>query len=192
MRTSQVDILIVPGWSNSGPDHWQSRWQRNLRTASRVEQDDWLQPDRDRWVARIAEAVAQAAQPVVLVGHSLGVIAILHAAPELDRQRVGGAFLVAPPDLENIPGWPRDEGQDWEGLVASFGPTPTTTLPFPSRVIASSNDTFCTVARAQELGGSWGADVSIVADAEHINAASGHGPWPEGLLTFGTFLRSLG
>ena len=192
MRTSQVDILIVPGWSNSGPDHWQSRWQRNLRTASRVEQDDWLQPDRDRWVARIAEAVAQAAQPVVLVGHSLGVIAILHAAPELDRQRVGGAFLVAPPDLENILGWPRDEGQDLEGLVASFGPTPTTTLPFPSRVIASSNDTFCTVARAQELGGSWGADVSIVADAEHINAASGHGPWPEGLLTFGTFLRSLG
>ena len=41
MRTSDADILMVPGWNGSGPDHWQSRWERNLKTARRIEQDDW-------------------------------------------------------------------------------------------------------------------------------------------------------
>lgn len=34
-------ILIVPGLFDSGPDHWQSHWQRALPTAERVEQSDW-------------------------------------------------------------------------------------------------------------------------------------------------------
>ncbi|WP_204314112.1 alpha/beta hydrolase, partial [Klebsiella aerogenes] len=21
-------VLLLPGWQNSGPDHWQSRWER--------------------------------------------------------------------------------------------------------------------------------------------------------------------
>ena len=113
MRTADVDIVIVPGWGDSGPDHWQSRWARNLRTARRVEQDDWLRPDREAWVARVVEAVAQATQPAVLVGHSLGVATILHAAPRLDRVRVAGAFLVSPSDLDAIDGWPTEQGQDW-------------------------------------------------------------------------------
>lgn len=191
MRTADVDILIVPGWSDSGPDHWQSRWARNLKTARRVEQADWLQPDRATWVARIVEAVAHTARPAVLVGHSLGVAAILHAAPSLNLSRVAGAFLVAPSDLDRLDRWPRDEGQDWERIAASFVPMPTERLPFPARVIASSDDEFCSTERALELGAAWGADTSIVAKMGHINSASGQGPWPEGLLTFGQFLRTL-
>ena len=30
MRTSDCEILIVPGLTNSGPDHWQSRWEGKL------------------------------------------------------------------------------------------------------------------------------------------------------------------
>lgn len=191
MRTSDVDILIVPGWSNSGPDHWQSRWARNLRTARRVEQADWLRPSRDAWVERIAEAVASAVRPAVLVGHSLGVAAILHAAPRLGPGRVAGAYLVAPSDLDALDQWPAPDRQDWRAIAASFAPMPTLPLPFPSRVIASADDGFCSVARAQSLGAAWGADVSIIANAGHINSDSGHGPWPEGLLTFGLFLKQL-
>ncbi len=192
MRTSDVEILIVPGWSDSGPDHWQSRWVRNLKTARRIEQADWYKPDRAAWVGRIAEVVGRAKLPVVLVGHSLGVAAILHAAHLLERGRVAGAYLVAPSDLEAHASWPRDEGQAWAEIVASFLPMPTERLPFPSRVIASSDDGFCSVVRAQALGAAWGGDVSVIANAGHINTASGHGPWPEGLLTFGLFLKSLG
>ncbi len=53
MKTSDADILIVPGWLNSGPDHWQSRWERNLKTARRIHQDDWHAPDRNAWVGNI-------------------------------------------------------------------------------------------------------------------------------------------
>lgn len=83
MKTSDADILIVPGWLSSGPDHWQSRWERNLKTARRIAQDDWHAPDRDAWVGNIVAAVHAASRPAVLVAHSLGVIAIAHAAPKL-------------------------------------------------------------------------------------------------------------
>lgn len=191
MRTGDVDILIVPGWSDSGPDHWQSRWARNLRTARRVEQADWFKPDREAWVSRIVAAVSEAQRPAVLVGHSLGVAAILHAAPMVERSRVAGAFLVAPSDLDAREAWPTDEGQDWEEIAASFVPIPLDRLPFPAKVIASSDDAFCSIERAQSMGAAWGADVSIIAGAGHLNTASGHGPWPEGLLTFGVFLKGL-
>ena len=49
-------VLIVPGWRDSGPGHWQSRWQAKLSTARRVEQRDWEKPMRDDWVARLRGA----------------------------------------------------------------------------------------------------------------------------------------
>jgi predicted alpha/beta hydrolase family esterase len=54
MRTSDCDILIIPGYTNSGPDHWQSRWERQLSTARRVEQANWDEPKRAEWVARVS------------------------------------------------------------------------------------------------------------------------------------------
>jgi uncharacterized protein len=191
MRTADVDILIVPGWSNSGPDHWQSRWERNLKTARRVEQTDWLKPDQAGWVANVVAAVAQAARPAVLVGHSLGVATILHAAPLMDVRKVAGAFLVAPSDLDALASWPEIDDVAWPAVAGGFAPMPTAPLPFPARVIASSDDPFCTIGRAHALGAAWGADVSILAKAGHINTESGHGPWPDGLMSFGMFLRTL-
>ena len=49
MKTADVDILIIPGWSSSGPDHWQTRWETRLPNARRVEQEDWYKPTRDGW-----------------------------------------------------------------------------------------------------------------------------------------------
>ena len=57
MRTSDAEILIVPGLNNSGPDHWQTRWQEKLSTAHRIEQKNWDQPDHAAWTHAIAERV---------------------------------------------------------------------------------------------------------------------------------------
>lgn len=193
MKTADADILIVPGWSDSGADHWQSRWERNLRTARRVVQDDWRTPRRDAWVAKVRAAIAASTRPVVLVGHSLGVATIVHAGLAMPRGLVAGAFLVGPADTDTWTTWPEPEpGQPWPDTIAEFAPMPMQPLSFPTRVIASSTDPFCTVERAQALAAAWAGDVSVIADAGHLNSDSGHGPWPEGLLTFGLFMKSLG
>jgi predicted alpha/beta hydrolase family esterase len=183
MRSSDVDILIVPGHDNSGPDHWQSRWERQLSTARRIEQESWDGSSKDDWVARIVEDVARADRAVVLVAHSLGVIAAVHAAPLLPQAKVLGAFLVGAPDIERED-FPLD-------LDPAFRPIPRDPLPFPSVLVVSRTDPFTSHARAEDLGYAWGSAVIDAGDAGHLNTASGHGPWPEGLMRFAGFLKKL-
>jgi predicted alpha/beta hydrolase family esterase len=192
MRTSDADILMVPGWNGSGPDHWQSRWERNLKTARRVEQDNWERPDKDRWVGNIIRAVATSSRPAVLVAHSLGAHAVAHAAEKLPQGAVSGAFLVAPPDLDKPETFPAELGQSWPEHGFGFGRSPTRRLSFPSLLLASTDDPFCCVERARELAAAWGSGLIEIGPAGHVNAASGHGPWPDGVLRFGAFLKQLG
>jgi predicted alpha/beta hydrolase family esterase len=195
MKTSEADILIVPGWSSSGPDHWQTRWEKNLKTARRVEQADWVKADRSRWVARIIEEVAASVRPVVIVAHSLGVVTVVHAAAKLARlpaSPVKGAFLVAPADADNGSAWPVTQGETFEGNAEGFTPVPLAPLPFPSVLVASANDPYCSLERARHFAKAWGSALIESGNLGHINAASGHGPWPDGLLAFGMFLQRLG
>ena len=183
MRTSDADILIVPGLGGSGPDHWQTRWEQKLSTACRVEQDDWDRPDCAAWTGRIADAVAQAERPVILVAHSLGVGAVVQAAPQFAPGAVRGAFLVAFSDIE------RD---DIARLIdPAFVPLPRDPLPFPSLLIASRNDPWCAYERAEDFSFAWGAALVDAGEAGHLNPDSGYGPWPEGLMRFAGFLRQL-
>lgn len=208
MKISEADILIVPGWSSSGADHWQSRWEKNIKTARRVEQADWYRPNKNAWVARLVEEVAQSVRPVVLVAHSLGVITVAHAAQKLARlpgNAVAGAFLVAPADVDNAHGWPVTEGWTFEadpardaavahhqgGDGGGFAPIPLAKLPFPSALIASSNDPYCSAGRAKLLAAAWGSALIESGEVGHINTTSGHGPWPDGLLAFGMFMQRL-
>lgn len=183
MRTSDVDILIVPGLTGSGPDHWQTRWQARLKTARRVEQDNWDRPDRKRWTGRLVEAVAASSRPVLLVAHSCGATTVVHAAAQLPPGRVVGAFLVAPPSER--------ASAAIDVIDRTFVPYPRDPLPFPSLVVASRNDEHCTWDEAGELALAWGSMLVDAGEAGHINTASGHGPWPEGALRLGTFLRAL-
>jgi uncharacterized protein len=184
MRTSDCDILIVPGYENSGPDHWQSRWQQRLSTARRVEQDNWEQPERDAWVSRLVSAVEGCRRPVVLVAHSLGVAAVVHAAPRFPHGVVRGAFLVALPDVESVAVRPVE-------VDPSFAPLPRDPLPFPSLLVASRSDPYCALERAEDFAFAWGSAPIDAGDAGHLNVASGYGPWPEGLMRFAGFLRRL-
>jgi predicted alpha/beta hydrolase family esterase len=183
MKTSDCDILIVPGHDNSGEDHWQSRWERQLSTAQRVIQENWETPDKNAWVARIVRDVAQAQKPVVLVGHSLGVVAIAYAAPLLPNGKVRGAFLVSLPDVERPDAVP--------AIDRAFAPIPREPLPFPSVLVASRTDPHCDYAKAEDISYAWGSAIVDAGDAGHLNTQSGHGPWPEGLMRFAGFLKQL-
>lgn len=182
MRANEADILIVPGLGGSGPEHWQSRWQAKLSTARRVDQVDWERPRLEDWRRKIVAEVEAAERPVVLVAHSLGAIAAVHAAAEL-RGKVRGAFLVAPPS-------PRAIGT-LEPVDADFADVPMRPLPFPSVLVASRDDPYAAYGEAEDLARAWGAKISDAGASGHLNAESGHGPWPEGLLRFAEFLKGL-
>ena len=182
MKVKDADILIVPGYTNSGPDHWQTRWQSKLSTARRVEQAEWSKPVREDWTAEVAKAVNEAERPVVIVAHSLGVATVIQAIPQF-RKPVAGAFLVAPPDVANPAIRPKH--------LMTFGPYSPDPLPFPSIVIASRNDPYSSFEVAENNAAAWGSLFIDAGEVGHLNAESGHGPWPEGSLTFAKFLSGL-
>ena len=72
-----VAVLVLPGWRNSGPLHWQSLWEQQYGY-QRVEQHDWDHPLRGDWITRLEDAVLDvpAGQPIALVAHSLGCILV--------------------------------------------------------------------------------------------------------------------
>jgi predicted alpha/beta hydrolase family esterase len=183
MKSSDCDILIVPGYENSGVDHWQSRWERQLSTARRIEQESWDAPNKKDWIECIVHEVEKAKKPVVLVGHSLGVVAVAHAAPHLPKGKVKGAFLVGLPDVERPDFVP--------AIDREFAPIPRDPLPFPSVLVASRTDPHCYYDKAEDMAYSWGSAIVDAGDAGHINTDSGHGPWPEGLMRFAGFLKQL-
>jgi len=161
-------VVIVPGWRDSGPGHWQSLWAEGLDGAVRVEQDDWVSPRRESWVRAIGDLILAQDAPVVVAAHSLGCVATTHLPPEATA-RIAGALLVAPADPER------------RAALNDFAPVPYAKLPYRSVVVASSNDPFCPVRLAGAYARAWGSEFVRMQNAGHINVDSGHGDWPLGL-----------
>jgi len=170
--------LILPGLSDSGPEHWQSLWEHDDPTFVRVVQRDWENPIRQEWVAELEAAVLAAGPDVVLIGHSTGcaLVAFWGAAT---AQTVRGALLVAPSDTE-APSYPVGP--------TGWRPLPLTPLKFPSIVVASSDDEYASLDRARLFADSWGSRFVPIGAAGHINAESGLGCWPQGRELLGELL----
>ena len=167
------NVLILPGWQNSGPDHWQSRWER-AHGYSRVEQHDWLRPLRGDWIARLEDLLLsldlERDGPAVLVAHSLGCLHVAAwAAHSRNTHRVKAALLVAPPDVER---------NDLRQMLPGWAPVPLNRLPFKSVLFSSNDDPSCAQQRARFFAGSWGAESIDAGPRGHLNAESGLGDWP--------------
>ena len=160
--------MIVPGWRDSRPGHWQSLWAEQWPGAVRVQQDDWITPSRQAWVASIGKTILAQEGPVVIAAHSLGCIATSHLPAEL-AARIQGALLVAPADPER------------RGALTDFAPVPYQSLPYRSILVASSDDPYCPVRTAGAYARAWGSEFVRLQKAGHINVEAGFGPWPLGL-----------
>jgi hypothetical protein len=169
-----ASVLILPGLGNSGPQHWQTHWQTE-HGYRRVEQANWDHPRLKDWLANLHTAVSAASSGVVLVAHSLACSLVAHYAQTLP-ERVLGAFLVSPADVESARCTP-DEAR-------CFAPIPLAPLPFPAHVVASADDPYVDVARAEFFAARWGAGFTDIGRCGHINASSGIGTWPEGHAQF--------
>jgi len=170
----QPTILTVPGLGGSGPSHWQSLWERERHDAIRAELGMWNTPHRNSWVTKLDQAISTAQAPVILVAHSLGCIAVAWWAslsPQPYGWPVAGALLVAPADVDRADAPPE---------ISGFAPAPRGALPFPSIVVASTDDPWITSQRAHSLAAEWGSHFAEVGALGHINAASGLGAWHDG------------
>jgi uncharacterized protein len=227
VRTRDCSFLIIPGYGGSGPDHWQSRWEARLPNTQRVIQKDWQASSQADWIHAIKAALASAPLPVIVIAHSLGVLATVsaleryevdkpstcstqpdlrsphvigkgsiyiqadarsgfldeHSEGEAKEQSIRGIFLVAPPESKTLATLPR--------IDPAFLRPSRKRLTYPSLLVASRNDPFCTFHMAQNYARDWGSNYVDAGESGHINTESGHGPWPEGLLCFATFLKTL-
>jgi len=164
-------VLVLPGWGDSGPEHWQSLWQER-HGFDRVTQRDWEHPERGEWVATLAAAVSASEAPTVLVAHSLACAMVAHWAGSANPKTIQGALLVAPADVDSEMHTP-DE-------VRSFAPMPMAPLPFPTIVVASRTDPYVRFVRAEAMAGAWGARLVDAGRMGHINPDAGVGEWAAG------------
>jgi predicted alpha/beta hydrolase family esterase len=169
-----ASVLLLPDFQIPATCTGRASGQAKHPEYHRVQQEDWDTPRCSDWIRTLHAAICSIGKgPVVLVGHSLACATIAHyAAQHADGEgRVAAAFLVAPSDVE-APTYPPGS--------TGFNPMPLRKLPFHSVVVASTDDPYVTLERAEFFAHSWGSHLIKIAKAGHINTASGYGPWPDG------------
>lgn len=168
-------ILILPGLGNSGAGHWQTQWEATMPNVVRVQQQEWDAPQRSAWVETLNTALLNIDGPVILVAHSLGCALVAWWAMEyghtVHANKIAGALLVAPADVEQA---------DLPASATGFSPMPRLRLPFKAIVVASSDDTWCTLPKAKSFASDWDAQFISIGALGHINAQSNLGDWPQG------------
>lgn len=166
--------LIVPGINGSGPEHWQTLWEKADSAFVRVEQKDWDNPELDAWMDTLNNATREK-QGSWIVAHSLGCLLVV--SRKFSGQ-VKGAFLVAPPD---------PAGPEFPAVAGSFKNLEQGKLRFPTMVVASENDPYSTMEFARKCATAWGSQFHSVGKKGHINSGSGLGFWQEGYDLFRKF-----
>jgi predicted alpha/beta hydrolase family esterase len=168
-------ILIVPGLRDHVAEHWQTLLEAKLPKAASVPP---LEHDKLSCAARVAAldaALAKIDGPVILVGHSAGVMITVHWAQK-HKRKIHGALLAAPADLET----PLPAGYPAIDALAENGwhPIPREPLPFPSIVGASRNDPLAKFERVESMAKDWGSRLVDLGEVGHLNPAAGFGEWP--------------
>jgi predicted alpha/beta hydrolase family esterase len=165
-----MQLIIVPGWHDSGPGHWQTLWEKKFKGV-RIQQKDWMKPKVEDWIHDTTAQIAALNGPLVIAAHSLGCFAVAAFAAHGRTDQVVGAMLVAPPDLEqeNLP-----------PTLVDFRKIELKTLPFPSVLVSSTTDPWCAPARSKSLAQTWGSHHVSIGAKGHINVDAGFGLWPEG------------
>ena len=173
-----TNFFIIPGLGNSGETHWQTFFEKSGPNFQRIQQQEWDAPVCSDWVTTINQAIAgYDPATVVLIAHSLGCSAIAHWAAQYNTI-IKGALLVAPSDLEAV---------QYTFPAKGFAPISSTKINFKTIVVASEDDPWVSIERAQFFAANWGSELINIGKAGHINAAAGYGDWVQGLEILKTF-----
>ena len=161
----------IPGLRNSGQNHWQTIWEKKYpNNFVRIEQDNWEQPDCEKWINRLEETLSKTnMKEVILIGHSVGCATIVNWFGRF-RHQIKGALLVAPSDVER---------GDYPNYISGFIPFYLEPLPFKTIVIASTNDHVVDFERAEYFADIWGSNFISIENGGHLERSI-NGDWEEG------------
>jgi uncharacterized protein len=205
--STNTTVLLLPGWLNSGPTHWQSLWEQ-AHGYTRVQQHDWQRPLRGDWCARLQEVVvnhiAQLAQtprslPPSLSKSELPVHYSIGLEHDLTTKNSKNIILVAHSlGCHLVAAWAAASRHASAVRAALLVAPPDLTqsdlppdlfnwrkpilnpLPFPTTCVISSNDPFSSHAAGRAIAAAWGARCVEAGPLGHINGDSGLGHWPAG------------
>ena len=181
--SEKYQLLNVPGIGDSGETHWHTNWERSFPEIKRVTQEDWENPDRDAWVNNLDSYIQESNEkPIVLISHSLGGGAVIHADLLNKLNAVKAVFIVALPDIERD-NFPKE--------CSGFVPMPKTELSIPGIMISSENDEWCDIEVAEKWSNQLGIPIINIGKKEHICQAEEFETWEEGKELLVTFLDSL-
>ena len=167
-------ILIIPGLGDSGESHWQTYWLKKFDNSVKLNQDNWDEPELNKWLEKLNKAILKINEPVFLIAHSLGVSLLVHWTERYNNSNVKGALLVAPADVDSPAHTP--------DVVRNFSPIPIGKIPFSSIVVASENDPFVNINRAKYFAAQWGSEFINIGAKGHINSDSNLEFWEDGQL----------
>jgi serine hydrolase len=173
-----VPTLVVPGWRDSGPRHWQTWLGEQLQAAGRavVRPDfgDLDHPSLPAWLAGLRTALAPLPPDGFdVVAHSLGAVLWLHhVADPGDAPRAARVLLVAPPAPNTA-----------IAEIAAFFPPPLDVDAVRhgadgTVLVAGDDDPYLPDGIAAAYGLPLKIATTVVAGGGHLNAESGFGEWP--------------
>jgi predicted alpha/beta hydrolase family esterase len=171
MKTENLYFFNIPGYSNSSEEHWQSIIEQEQKIpVRRIGQKDWYSPDCKQWISVLDDYLAgYDFSKVILIGHSLGCITIIHWLHKY-KKKIKAAILVAPADAGS-------EKFQKEIQAEGFNPVPLEKLDCYSVVVASENDEWVSLEKAEFYSDQWGSQFMNIGKAGHINVTSGYGKW---------------
>lgn len=144
-------------------------------------------PKKAEWVKEISRNIQNTKEDVILVGHSLGVPAVLRYLESLPKgKKILGAVLVSGPVFS-----PEEKkykpiknfftgGFDFEKIKKSCK---------NFAVIHGDNDTVVDIESAYILSGKLNCSIDIVKNGGHLNGSSGCYELPEAYLAILRFLK---
>lgn len=179
----QKRVIIIHGWKAAPEMHWfpwlkQELEKREFAVAV-PQMPDTDNPLLKRWVGKIRDTVGKPGTDTFLVGHSLGVLAILKYLETLPAgQKIGGAVLVAG-FSEPFPNMPRELDNFFAGGKINYVKISSSAGKFA--VISSDNDLFVPLRYGEFLSDKLNAAFLIMPSAGHIRQDEGFVQFPEAL-----------
>lgn len=187
---NEPKVFLIHGFEGSPNGGWRSSLMAKLALediyACSLPMPDPYTPTRDGWIEEIKHVVPTPNENIYLVGHSLGVPAILQYLKTLpEGAKIGGAVLVSGPYYNADDGY-KEKLKSFFEPDYDFAHYKKTCKNFV--VIHGDNDGVVPFSDAEEFSKALSCELVSIPNGGHLNGSSG---WRELPAAFDALMRFI-